>query len=97
MDKKVQTTSAPQIFFFDHKTYQNLLQGSFSMQIRGCLEERRPILTNGMIDACIACQSMARRTSFNQSIARGFFRLASRHSTSGLHTIAELKIANQSA
>ena len=36
-------------------------QGRFSMQIRGCLEERRPVLTNGMIDACIACQSTARR------------------------------------
>ena len=37
------------------------------------------------------------RTSFTQSIPRRFFSLASRHSTSGLHTSAEHKITNRSA
>ena len=37
------------------------------------------------------------RTSFTQSIPRRFFSLASRHSTSGLHTSAEHKLDNQSA
>ena len=34
----------------------------FNANERGGLEERRPILTNGIVDACLACQSMARRT-----------------------------------
>ena len=37
------------------------------------------------------------RTSFNPSLPRRFFCLASRHSTSGLHTSAEPKLDNQSA
>ena len=37
------------------------------------------------------------RTSFTQSIPSRFFSLASPHSTSGLHTSAEHKIANRSA
>ena len=36
------------------------------------------------------------RTSFTQSIPRRFFSLASRHSTSGLHTSAEHKLDKQS-
>ena len=34
----------------------------FNANERGALEERRPILTNGIVDACLACQSTARRT-----------------------------------
>ena len=34
----------------------------FNANERGALEERRPILTNGIADACLACQSTARRT-----------------------------------
>ena len=37
------------------------------------------------------------RTSFTPSLPRRFFSLASRHSTSGLHTRAENKLDNQSA
>ena len=34
----------------------------FNANERGAHEERRPILTNGIVDACLACQSTARRT-----------------------------------
>ena len=33
----------------------------FNANERGALEERRPILTNGIVDACLAYQSTARR------------------------------------
>ena len=92
VDKKEQNTSAPQVSLFDHKTYQNLLQGRFSMQIRGYLEERRP-----MLPSRVSRRPEDQKTSFNQSIARRFFRLTSRHSFSGLHTSAERKLAHTSA
>ena len=34
----------------------------FNANERGALEERRPILTNGIVEACLAYQSTARRT-----------------------------------
>ena len=34
----------------------------FNANERGALEERRPKLTNGIVEACLACQSTAKRT-----------------------------------
>ena len=59
----MQSTSAPQVFLFGHKAHPSLIQGLFfNTNGRGGLEERRPILTNGIVDACLASQSRARRT-----------------------------------
>ena len=53
----------PQVFLLTHKTHPSLRQGLFfNANERGALEERRPILTNGIVDACLAYQSTARRT-----------------------------------
>ena len=59
----MQSTSDPQVILFGHKAHPRLLQGLlFNANERGGLEERRPILTNGIVDVCLACQSTARRT-----------------------------------
>ena len=58
----MQPTSAPQDFLFGHKEHLSLIQGLFfNANERGGLEERRPILTNGIVDAYLACKSTARR------------------------------------
>ena len=60
----MQPTSAPQVFLFGHKAQPSLLQVCFFFNAneRGGLDERRPVLTNGIVDAFLVCQSMARRT-----------------------------------
>ena len=59
----MQSTSAPQVFLLGHKAHPGLLQGLFfNTNGAGGLEERRPILTNGIADACLPCKSRARRT-----------------------------------
>ena len=63
VDKSMQPSSDPQVIMFGHKAHSSLLQGLFfNANERGGLEEWRPILTNGIVDACLACQPMARRT-----------------------------------
>ena len=58
----MQSTSAPLVFLFGHKAHQDCFRVFFfNANERGGLEERRPILTNGIVDACLACQSTARR------------------------------------
>ena len=81
------------------KRTQACLRFFFSMQMRGvglkngvpCLQMRLSTLVSH-----VSRGPEYQRTSFNQSIPRRFFSLAIRHCTSGLHTSAQRKIANQS-
>ena len=56
----------------------------FNANETGGLEEWRPILTNGIVDAClhVSRRPEEQRTSFNQSIPHRFYSLASRHTIS---------------
>ena len=90
----------PQILLFSHKTHPSLLQGLFSMQMRGVrLKNGVPYQQMGLstLVSHVSRRPEEQRTSFTQSVPRRFFSLASRHSTSGIYTSAEHKIANQSA
>ena len=92
----MQSTSAPQVFLFGHKALPSLLQGLFfSMQMGGLgLENGVPYQQKGLstLVSRVSRRPEEQGTSFNQSIPRRFYTLASRHSTSGLHTSAERKI-----
>ena len=57
----MQSTSAPQVFLLATNAPKPASGAFFNANERGGLEEWRPILTNGIVDACLACQSTARR------------------------------------
>ena len=78
------------------KRFQACFRGFFSMQMGGLgLKNGVPYQQMGLSTLVlrVSRRPEEQRTSFNQSIPRRFFSLASRHSTSGLHTSAERKIA----
>ena len=61
--KQVFTSRYPAGFLVNPQNELKPAPGAFFIaNERGALEERRPILTNGIVDACLAYQSTARRT-----------------------------------
>ena len=81
----MQPTSAPQDFLFGHKEHLSLLQGLFSMQMRRVgLKNGVPYLQMGLSTLAwhVSRRPEEQRTSFNQSIPRRFYSLASRHTIS---------------
>ena len=60
--EQVSTSRYPAGFLVNPQNAPKPAPGAFfNANERGALEERRPILTNGIVDACLAYQSTARR------------------------------------
>ena len=86
VDKSMQPTSAPQVFLFGQKAHPSLRQVLFSMQMRGVgLKNGVPYIQMGLstLVSRVSRRPEEQRTSFNLSIPSRFYRLTSRHSTSG--------------